>query len=224
MGISKPAAERLARLARLLEQRVEAGQTTPVPSSGLEQLTGWPSHTIRKDISQLGAEFLREEEASESFSTSSGYDPAALAACIRRVLSLEKEAWNCCVVGLGRLGSSFLDYGEFAGTPFRLRAGFDSNVNRIEILQSTFPLYPTFRMKEVIPRFDIRFALLCVPESCAQSSADKLFACGVRGIVNFTSAVLTIPPEAAVENVSVLDVLGALTARLSFNKTKSTEK
>ncbi len=220
MGISKPAAERLARLARLLEQRIEAGMDGFVSSSELEQMTGWPSHTIRKDISRLGAGIPGNAEEADAFSTPSGYEPGGLAACIRRVLSLENAAHNCCVVGLGRLGSSFLNYEAFAGTPFTLRAGFDSNVNRIEILQGEFPLYPTFRMKEVIPRFDIKFALLCVPGECAQASADKLFSCGVTGIVNFTSAVLSAPPGTAVENVSVLDALGALAARLAFNRLK----
>lgn len=216
MGISKPAAERLARLARLLEQRVESGLTGCVSSSELEQMTGWSSHTIRKDVSLLGAEFSSVLAESGSFSTSSGYEPATLASRIRRALSLENASHNCCVVGLGRLGSSFLDYGAFDGTPFSLRAGFDSNVNRIDILRSAFPLYPTFRMKEVIPRFDIKFALLCVPNECAQASADKLFGCGVTGIVNFTSTVLSAPAGAAVENVSVLDALGALAAKLAF--------
>lgn len=220
VGISKPATERLARLARFLEQRAEAGKSGFISSSELEQMTGWPSHTIRKDVSQLVSGFPEPQDGADMFSTSAGYDPVALASCIRRVLSLENASHNCCVVGLGRLGSSFLNYEAFAGTPFTLRAGFDSNVNRIEILQGEFPLYPTFRMKEVIPRFDIKLALLCVPGECAQASADKLFSCGVTGIVNFTSVVLSTPPGTAVENVSVLDALGALATRLAFNRLK----
>ncbi len=227
MPIPKPTAERLARLARLLEQRTEAGHKERISSSELEQMTGWPSHTIRKDISQLpcaeaesGAkvDVSAGDSGGEGFSTTAGYEPEALASRIRCALGLESEVWNCCIVGLGRLGSSFLSYGAFEGTPFRLCAGFDSNVNRIEILESAVPLYPTFRMKEVIPRLDIRLALLCVPEMSALETAEKLFSLKVRGIVNFTSAVINPPQGAVVENVSVIDALEALAAGLSFNK------
>ena len=230
MAISKPAAERLARLARLLEQRAEMGHKERVSSSALAQMTGYPSHTIRKDISQLScdeAEVVADNVASSygsggaGFSTKAGYEPEALASRIRCALGLQGEAWNCCVVGLGRLGSSFLGYGEFAGTPFRLCAGFDSNVNRIEILESDIPLYPTFRMKEIIPRLDIRIALLCVPEGAAQEMATRLFSLKVRGLVNFTSAVISPPEGAAVQNVSVIDSLEALAAGLSFNNKKT---
>lgn len=224
MPISKPARERLARLARLLERRAESGHRERISSFELSLMTGYPSHTIRKDISQLaGAQ--GGGSGGSCFSTTAGYEPEALVARIRGALGLESEAWNCCVVGLGRLGSSFLGYSAFAGTPFCLCAGFDSNVNRIEILESSIPLYPTFRMKEVIPRLDIRLALLCVPEERAQEMAGKLFALGVRGIVNFTSAVLAPPQGAAVGNVSVIDALEALAAGLSSNrKTNSTKE
>ena len=226
MAISKPAAERLARLARLLEQRAEKGHAERVSSSELALMTGYPSHTIRKDISQLPcgqSEAGEEQDAGAhgggaGFSTKAGYEPEALAARIRRALGLQGEAWNCCVVGLGRLGSSFLGYGALAATPFRLCAGFDTNVNRIEILESAVPLHPTFRMKEVIPRLDIRIALLCVPEGAAQEMAAKLFSLKVRGLVNFTSAVISPPEGAAVQNVSVIDALEALAAGLTFNK------
>ena len=227
MPISKPATERLARLARLLEQLAERGHTERVSSSELAQMTGYPSHTIRKDISQLPCS--REEDSGcleasargnggAGFSTKAGYEPEALAARIRGALGLQGEAWNCCVAGLGRLGSSFLGYGALEGTPFRLCAGFDNNVNRIEILESDVPLYPTFRMKEIIPRLDIRIALLCVPEEAAQEMAAKLFSLKVLGLVNFTSAVISPPEGAAVQNVSVIDALEALAAGLSFNK------
>ena len=230
MPISKPAAERLARLARLLEQRVDAGRTERVSSSELARMTGFPSHTIRKDISQLSPARVQADFAMDSgarggtgFSTTAGYEPDALAARIRCALGFQGEAWNCCVMGLGRLGSSFLCYGGLEGTPFRLCAGFDTNVNRIEILESDIPLYPTFRMKEVIPRLDIRIALLCVPEGAAQEAAAKLFSLKVLGLVNFTSAVISPPAGAAVQNVSVIDSLEALAAGISFNK-KATYK
>lgn len=208
MAIPKPAAERLAQLARLLDQRGKC--IDPISSADIEQLTGWPSHTIRKDISCL--------EGADAISTSSGYDGARLAAAIRKNLGLATQAQKSCVVGLGRLGSSFLEYAGFAGSSFELCAGFDSNVNRIEILKADFPLYPTFKMKDVIPRLGITYAILCVPAAQAQATADRLAECGIVGIVNFTPVILSAPHGTEIENVSVIDALGSLAARLAAKR------
>jgi redox-sensing transcriptional repressor len=124
-------------------------------------------------------------------------------------------------VGLGRLGSAFLDYAGFQESSFTLAAGFDSNVNRVEILKADFPLYPSFKMKEVIGRFDITYAILCVPPAQAQTTAEKLVECGITGIVNFTPSILSVPAGIEVENVSVIDALGTLNARLAANKIKT---
>lgn len=208
MGIPKPTAERLSQLARLLEQ--QGTRVTPISSAEIEQLTGWPSNTIRKDISTL--------DTNGDISTNSGYDPKKLANAINKALGYTEEAQKCCIIGLGRLGSAFLDYSGFAGSTFMLCAGFDSNVNRIEILKADFPLFPTFKMKEIIPRFGIRHVILCVPQSQAQTTTDKIVEYGIKGIVNFTPSILSAPSGVEIENVSIIDALGALTARLAAKR------
>jgi len=211
VNIPKPTAERLSQLARLLEQRKKT--TEPISSAEIEQLTGWPSNTIRKDISAL--------DTSTQISTTSGYDPVKLLEAIRKTFGLSNMAFKCCIVGLGRLGSAFLDYAGFQESSFTLAAGFDSNVNRVEILKADFPLYPAFKMKEVIGRFGITYAILCVPPAQAQATAEKLIEFGITGIVNFTPCILSVPQGIEIENVSVIDALGALNARLAANKTKT---
>ena len=232
MPIPKPTAERLSQLARLLEQRSSRSGT--ISSAEIEQLTGWPSHTIRKDISALvaarqeGIQNVTSDTTGEAsaghaenpdFSTTAGYDPARLAAAIRKALGFSDESHKCCIVGLGRLGSAFLEYSGFAGSPFELCAGFDSNVNRVDILKADFPLYPAFKMKDIIGRLAISYAILCVPPAQAQATCDKLVECGIRGIVNFTPAILSVPHGIEIENVSVIDALGSLTARLAAKRT-----
>jgi redox-sensing transcriptional repressor len=213
VGIPKPTAERLAQLARLLDQR--GPHANPVSSAEIEQLTGWASHTIRKDISALVADAGIESD----FSTTSGYDPVKLVAAIRATLGFTAQKRKCCIVGLGRLGSAFLEYSGFQGSNFELAAGFDSNVNRVEILKADFPLYPAFKMKEVIQRGGIEYAILCVPPAQAQGTADKLIDCGIVGIANFTPAILSVPHGIEVENVSIIDALGAIAARHAAKKT-----
>jgi redox-sensing transcriptional repressor len=120
------------------------------------------------------------------------------------------------VVGLGRLGSAYLNYRGFdTGGEFELAAGFDTNVNRVEILKSPAPLYPAFKMAEVISRFGIEMALLCVPADAAQGAAEKLAGAGIRGIVNFAPVALSLKPEIAVRNVYIIDELRALSVKMN---------
>jgi redox-sensing transcriptional repressor len=203
--IPDPAKERLLYLMRFLEKR-SGGRIT---SGEVEAATGWSSHNVRKDISYLGG------EGSSLLGSSAGYDPQTLIPAIKQALGLTVRR-RICVVGLGRLGSAYLNYQGFSPEgEFQLAAGFDTNVNRVEILKSPAPLYPAYKMAEVIRRFGIEMALLCVPEDAAQGAAEKLAAAGIRGIVNFAPAALKLNPDIAVRNVYVIDELRSLAVKLS---------
>ena len=201
--ISGPAKERLLQLMRLLEDHIAVGNTGPVSSAQAEKLTGWPRDTIRKDISFLGG----------AVGGNAGYEPELLIPLIKKALGL-----NCrrkfCVVGLGRLGSAYLNFTPPELAEFELAAGFDTNVNRVEILSSPAPLYPAYKMAEVISRQGIEIALLCVPTGEAQTAATQCAAAGIRGILNFAPVALRLPPELAVRNVYVTDELRSLAIRM----------
>ena len=212
--IPAPAKERLLQLMRMLEHSNEE----ILSSAQIEALGGWSSHTIRKDISYLN------EDGGSAIGSSSGYRKETLIPLIKKALGLDKRR-KFCIVGLGRLGSAYLNLGsssEFAESTFvelsefELAAGFDTNVNRTEILPSPVPLYPAYKMGEVIGRFGIEIALLCVPAASAQAVAEKLVAAGIRGIVNFAPAALNLPPEIAVRNVYMADELRALAVKMKF--------
>ncbi len=201
--IPEPSVERLLQLTRVLDSL----DVPTITSAEIESRTGWSSHTIRKDIS-----FLPGAPAG-----SSGYDAAALKASIKASLGLGTVR-KFCVVGLGRLGSAYLNFPAFADEGFELSAGFDSSVNRVEILKSPVPLYPAYKIGEVVGRFGIELALLCVPGAAAQPCADKLVASGIRGIVNFAPVVLDVPAEVSVRNVYVVDELRALAAKIACSQ------
>jgi redox-sensing transcriptional repressor len=200
MRIPEPTVERLLQLSRVLENL----KAESISSSEIEAKTGWSSYTIRKDIS-----FLQE-----NLGEASGYNRLSLLAAIKRALALGTP-WKFCVVGLGRLGSAYLNFPAFADEGFELVAGFDSSVNRIEILRSPVPLYPAYKMGEVISRFSIDLALLCVPAASAQGAADKLVASGIRGIINFAPVVLEVPERVMTSNVFVVDELRSMAAKLA---------
>ena len=55
-------------------------------------------------------------------------------------------------------------------------------------------------------------ALLCTPSQGAQDAADEVVRSGVRGILNFTPFVLSVPSEVHVERMDFMTGL----QRLSF--------
>jgi redox-sensing transcriptional repressor len=201
--LPEPSVDRLLQLTRVLENI----NVQLVTSAEIEARTGWSSHTIRKDISYLRGEL----------STGSGYDVSSLKAAIKSALGLDTIR-KCCVVGLGRLGSAYLNFPALSDEGFELVAGFDSSVNRVEILKSPVPLYPAYKMGEVISRFGIEVALLCVPPASAQSVAEKLIAAGIFGIVNFASVALELPASITVRNVNVVDELRSVAARIACSQ------
>jgi redox-sensing transcriptional repressor len=190
----------------MLEKFVLSGEGGAVTSAQAEQLTGWPRDTIRKDISCLTL-------GEGAIGSSAGYDPELLVPLIKRALGLDR-CRKFCVVGLGRLGSAYINFAPPELAEFELAAGFDSNVNRVEILKAAAPLYPAYKMAEVISRFGIEIALLCVPAEAAQAAAEKCVAAGVRGILNFAPVALRLPPEIEVRNVYLADELRALAVKM----------
>lgn len=205
--IPEPSIERFLQLSRVLD----ALNKPVVTSAEIEARTGWSSHTIRKDVTYLEGEL----------SSGAGYDAAALRAAIDGALGLDRSL-KVCVVGLGRLGSAYLNFPAFREAGFELVAGFDSSVNRVEILRSPVPLYPSYKTGEVVSRFGIELALLCVPAASAQAAADKLVGAGIRGILNFAPIALDVPDGVTVRNVFVADELRAVAARMA--RTAKTEK
>ena len=134
---------------------------------------------------------------------------------MRLKLPLPEQKRFCCIAGLGKLGAALKQCGIFDESPFKIVAGFDSRVNRTEVLSADFPLYPAAKMETVLPEAKIEFAILAVEDEQANMMAERLVKSGVKGIVNFTGQVLEVPEGVAVENVSPLLALNNICARVN---------
>ena len=172
-----------------------------ITSVDISEQTGWKDSLIRHDLWLLGY----------NKGVSNGYQTVDLRDAINQALGLEAETKNCCIVGLGRLGAALLDEKLTQGSSFVIKAGFDSSLNRVEILRSSFPLYPANQMNWIIKQEGITLAVLTVEDKEAQTMTDRLVAAGVLGIVNMTRAVLKVPSNVKVENLSILNALELIT-------------
>lgn len=199
--IPEASRRRLTLLAALLASFKEE----KITSIQMQKMTGIDRALIRKDISLIGFKG----------GVSNGYRAAELLAAIRERLKLPlpEQKRFCCIAGLGKLGAALMQCGIFDESPFKIVAGFDSRVNRTEVLSADFPLYPAAKMETVIPESKIEFAILAVEDDQARLMADRLATSGVKGIVNFTGQVLEVPAGVVVENVSPLLALNNICAR-----------
>lgn len=195
-AIPGPSRKRLVLLERLLSGYTEK----TITSQEIERLAGWSAAVTRRDISLLDVRC----------GASNGYRVAELKEALNLVLNISSEPQKCCIVGLGRMGQALLDNTELEATVFKIAAGFDSSVNRTEILHAMFPLHPTTMLEQVIREEGISYAILTVEPQEAQPIAERLVSCGIRGIVNYTPCVLSVSPAVHVENVSLLTALETL--------------
>ena len=181
----------------ILQNLLQGWQSEKITSVQISEITGWKDSLIRHDLWLLGY----------NKGISNGYLKDDLQEAISLALGFESKEVNCCIVGLNRLGAALLDDATTEGSVFKIKAGFDSNVNRVEILRSTFPLYPATEMNYVIKKENFSLAILTVADKDAQTMCDRLVKAGVTGIVNMTRAVLKVPDGVKVENVPLVTAL-----------------
>lgn len=206
--LSKVSKNRLIQLLSLLK----AWQSEKITSLDISNISGWKDSLIRHDLWAIGF----------NKGVKNGYKKNELISYIEETLDIQsvesKEGpiqenpliKNCCIVGLGRLGEALLDNTMLESSPFEIKAGFDSNLNRVEILRSRFPLYPSTELNFVVRKDKIQYAILTVPDKDAQQMAERLVNAGIKGIVNMTSVLLKVPESVKVENLSILTALKLL--------------
>lgn len=209
MNISKPALIRLCNLYSLLEELSLSGKET-ISSAELAKMFGSSAHTIRKDINFLG----------EIGNSGAGYKIKKLYAHIDNELRLNKSR-TACIVGLGRIGSAILSYERFAESGLTIVAGFDSDINLLDTIQTDVPVFPTYEIPEIVKQKNIELSVLAVPAHAAQDIADRLILAGVKGIVNFSPAILTCNDSRVhIKNMDLINEFNVLSACISLDEQK----
>jgi redox-sensing transcriptional repressor len=130
-------------------------------------------------------------------------------------LSKGKKA---CIVGLGRLGTAILNYGQLGPHGFDIVAGFDSNINKIETISTDIPLFPAHEIALVVKRKGIELAALTVPAQATEETVDKLIEGGIKGIVNFTPAVIRPAKNVFVRNIDLVGEFRTLSALSALDR------
>jgi redox-sensing transcriptional repressor len=182
---------RLPVYLRALVDLAEAGAGT-VSSDELAEAAGVNSAKVRKDLSHLGSYGTRGV----------GYDVAYLIHQIRRELGLTQD-WAIVIVGIGNLGQALANYGGFAERGFRVAALVDADPARVGEHIGELEVRPVDDLPRIVEELDVAIGVIATPATAAQEVADRLVDAGVRSVLNFAPAMITVPPGVSVRKVDL---------------------
>lgn len=196
-----PAIPRLYAYHRALREAAGAGATT-ITSEGLASLLGHTisSTQIRKDLSSLGALGRRGQ----------GYAINPLVEQLAWVLGLEHD-WRVAIVGFGYLGHALATFITSRESRFKIAAIFDSAPDVIGAGWQGIVVSDITEMERIVQDAGCNIGVIAVPASAAQSSALRLANAGVRAILNFAPATLTLRAPVIVRNIDLAGEMSILT-------------
>ncbi|HQP58623.1 MAG TPA: redox-sensing transcriptional repressor Rex, partial [Petrotogaceae bacterium] len=100
---------------------------------------------------------------------------------------------------------------------FRVVAAFDNDEKKIgKYISTNVKIYKMEDLEEIIRDNLIEIAILTVPAQAAQNVSELVIKKGIKGILNFTPATITVPLNISVENVDFVVSLKSLTFALGF--------
>jgi redox-sensing transcriptional repressor len=190
---------RLPVYLRALVEMAENGQTT-ISSEGLADAAGVNSAKVRKDLSYLGSYGTRGV----------GYDVAYLIHQVRRELGLTQD-WAVLIAGVGNLGHALANYKGFSERGFRVVALVDEDRAKVGEIVGGIRVRHVGDMPAIVREHDVAIGIISPPPAAAQPVADDMVAAGIRSILNFAPAVITVPAEVSVRKVDLsieLQILG----------------
>ena len=182
---------RLPVYLRCLLEVLDAKVTT-ISSERLAEMAGVNAAKVRKDLSYLGSYGTRGV----------GYDVEYLFLHINRVLGLTQD-WPVVIVGVGNLGHALANYRGFSARGFRIVALVDADRNRVGEKIGDITVRHIDDLTEIGAETEIAIGIIATPAPAAQDVADKLVAAGVRSILNFAPAVITVPSGVSLRKVDL---------------------
>ncbi len=135
-----------------------------------------------------------------------GYDIKELIDKIGHILDTE-FGQKVAIVGMGNLGRAFIRYFSGKRTKLYIVVAFDVSPEKIETIHDGVPCYSTARMKEIVQRENVSIAILTVPAEETSAVANELIEAGVKGILNYTSKAINVPPHVYLEEYDMVTSL-----------------
>lgn len=141
------------------------------------------------------------------------YDVNSMIELLNSFLNRE-NANDAVLVGAGQLGRTLLAYDGFSKYGLDIVAAFDISPSVIGTQVNGKQIFSVEKMKNLCERLHIRIGIITVPARSAQLAADLLVKCGIKAVLNFSSADLKLPEEIIVQDENIAASLAALSEKL----------
>ncbi len=189
-NVSDAVIRRLPRYYRYLDDLHGKG-IVRISSSTLGEKMGITASQIRQDLSCFG------EFGQQGY----GYNVEELRTEIGHILGVDHHH-RLIIVGVGNLGHALMQNFRFHDAGFILEAAFDVSPALAGTQVAGIPILDMAELERFVLEHRPDVAVLTVPHSAAQSTADRLIDLGIRGFWNFTNVELV----SDVKNVRFEDV------------------
>lgn len=201
-SISSAVIKRLPRYYRYL-QELEEEQIERISSEELSRRMSVTASQIRQDLNNFGG-FGQQGY---------GYNVEYLKTEIGKILGLDRTH-GLIIVGAGNLGKALCGYMS-KDDRFRTRGIFDADPEVVGRKVRDLTVQPIDGLEDFLKETEVEIAILAIPKTEAQELTDRLIACGIRAIWNFSHVDLTVPKDVYVENVNLIESLMTLSFRLN---------
>lgn len=194
--IPQATAKRLPLYYRFINNLHSQGKLR-VSSKELSEAVKVDSATIRRDFSYFGA--LGKKGY--------GYNVEHLLSFFRKTLD-QDEVTEVALIGVGNLGTAFLNYNFMKNNNTRIEVAFDADKRRVGTEVGGVHVEHIDDLEKKLGNVSV--AILTVPSSAAQGMADRLVESGISAILNFTPARITVPSNVRVHHIDLAVELQAL--------------
>ena len=212
MKIPQATAKRLPLYYRFLKNLHTSGKQR-VSSAELSEAVKVDSATIRRDFSYFGA--LGKKGY--------GYNVNYLLSFFRKTLD-QDELTKVALIGVGNLGTAFLNYNFLKNNNTKIEVAFDVDSEKVGTKIREVPVYHMDEIEKVLVEEKISVVILTVPAPVAQVITDRLVKAEVKGILNFTPARLNVPPSIRVHHIDLAVELQSLVYFLKHYPTEEIEE
>jgi redox-sensing transcriptional repressor len=189
--IAESTVRRLSAYLRFLEEFEAQGHQT-ISSGELAAQGGTTSAQVRKDLSFFGSFGKR----------GLGYSVSALSSSLREILGLGRQ-WNVVIVGAGKIGAALAQYEGFRERGFKVVGVYDEDPARVGGTLDGVAVRDQRELEADIARLKPHIALIAVPAEAAQALVDRVVRSGIRAILNFAPAPLTVPEKVTLRSVNM---------------------
>lgn len=194
--VSEAVIRRLPRYYRHLIDLNQSG-VVRISSSALGNSMGLTASQIRQDLSCFG------EFGQQGY----GYNVDKLLNEIADILGMN-QGHTAVILGAGNLGRALIENFRFESSGFHLCAAFDVLPELVGSVIAGTSVFHIDQLESYLAEHPASVGILTVPRHVASAMAERLVACGVRGIWNFTNTELEIPQsDVRVESVHFSDSL-----------------